>query len=119
MLSEIGSARGLLTPSRFASRSNASRADEVEESFNRTLVADLVLQRDSDMGLDLFRSLAVDSSMDAEFRIYCIRILVDLDRESAVTALAKMITDTAMGWIRYWAHIDICVNWTNLPQSWH
>ena len=92
-LTEIDSARGLSVLYRIASAPNAAGVDKDEDSFNRMMTVDLILDRDLKLGTDLLRVLARDSSMDLPDRIKCIERLVDVDRKNAIDALVGIITD--------------------------
>ena len=92
-LSEIDSAHGLSVLYRIASVPNAAGVTQVEDSFNRMVIVDLMLDRDPRLGADLLRALARDSSMDLLDRYQCIERLVGFDRENAVDALIGIITD--------------------------
>ncbi len=96
-LTEIDSARGLSVLYRFASAPSAVGVDRIEDSFNRMMIADLILDRAPELGAELLKTLARDSSMDPGDRMNCIERLVDMDRKIAIEALTGIIADTNNG----------------------
>ena len=96
-LTEIDSARGLLILYRYESAPSPAGVEREEDSFNRMMIADLILDRDAERGTELLRTLARDSSMDLTDRMDCIERLVDIDRQTAIAALAGIIIDTSNG----------------------
>lgn len=94
-LTEIDSARGLLVLYRYASAPSPAGVERQEDSSNRMMIADLILDRDAELGTELLRTLAQDASMDLQDRMDCIERLVDIDRRTAIAALAGIIIDTS------------------------
>jgi Trypsin-like peptidase domain/NACHT domain len=96
-LTEIDSARGLQVLYRYASAPSQGGVEREEDSYNRMLIADLIMDRDAELGTELLRTLARDASMDLKDRRNCIERLVDIDRRTAIAALAGIMTDTGNG----------------------
>jgi len=96
-LTEIDSARGLSVLYRFASAPSAVGVNRIEDSFNRMMITDLILDHAVDLGAELLKTLARDSSMDPGDRMNCIERLVDMDRKIAIEALTGIIADTNNG----------------------
>jgi hypothetical protein len=96
-LTEIDSARGLSVLYKFASAPSAVEVDQIEDSFNRMMIADLILDRALELGTELLKTLSRDSSMDLVDRLNCIERLVDMDRTSAIEALISIIVGTENG----------------------
>jgi hypothetical protein len=97
-LTEIDSARGLSVLYRYASAPSPAGVEREEDSYNRMLIADLILDRDAERGAELLRTLARDSSMDMQDRMDCIERLVDIDKQTAIEALTGIIIiDTSNG----------------------
>lgn len=67
--------------------------DQADDSFNRMIIVDLILDYDLKLGADLLRVLAQDTSMDLTDRISCIERLIGMNRQSAIDALADGIAD--------------------------
>jgi hypothetical protein len=96
-LTEIDSARGLSVLYRYASAPSPAGVEREEDSYNRMTIADLIMDRDAELGTELLRTLARDSSMVLKHRRNCIERLADIDRRTAIEALADIITDTSNG----------------------
>lgn len=96
-LTEIDSARGLSILYRYASAPSSTGVDRQEDSYNRMLIADLILDRNAELGTELLRTLARDSSMDLPDRMDCIKRLMDTDKQTAIEALTSIIIDTSNG----------------------
>jgi hypothetical protein len=94
-LTEIDSARGLLVLYRYASAPSPAGVEREEDSYNRMLIADLIMDRDAERGTELVRTLARDASMDLQDRMDCIERLVDIDKRAAIAALAGIVIDTS------------------------
>jgi hypothetical protein len=92
-LTDIDSARGLSVLFRIASAPSPSGVDQADDSFNRMIIVDLILDHDLKLGADLLRVLARDTSMDVTDRISCAERLIGMDRQSAIDALADGIAD--------------------------
>ena len=96
-LTEIESARGLKVLYKSASAPSPAGVEREEDSYNRMLIADLILDRDAEQGTELLRTLARDTSMDMTDRMGCIERLVDIDKQTAIEALTGIIIDTSNG----------------------
>jgi Trypsin-like peptidase domain len=96
-LTEIDSARGLKVLYRYASDPSPAGVEREEDSYNRMLIADLIMDRDAELGAELLRTLARDASMDLKDRRNCIERLVDIDKQTAIAALADVIIDAGSG----------------------
>ena len=96
-LTEIDSARGLKVLYKSASASSPAGVEREDDSYNRMLIADLILDRDAEQGAELLRTLAQDRSMDITDRMDCIERLVDIDKRTAIEALVGIIIDTSNG----------------------
>lgn len=96
-LTEIDSARGLSVLYRYASAPSPAGVEREEDSYNRMTIADLIMDRDAELGTELLRTLARDSSMELKDRRNCIERLADIDRRTAIEALAGIIIDTSNG----------------------
>jgi hypothetical protein len=96
-LTEIDSARGLKVLYKYASAPSPAGVERENDSYNRMLIADLILDRDAEQGAELLRTLARDSSMDMTDRMDCIERLVDIDKRTAIEALVGIIIDTSNG----------------------
>ena len=87
-LTAVDSARAIPVLYKFASDPNADVA-----SRHRMQIADLVQERDPELGTALLKTLAGDSSMDIGDRLNCIERMAETDRIGAINALADVITD--------------------------
>ena len=94
-LTEIDSARGLSVMYRYASAPGPAGVARDEDSYNRMMIADLIMDRDARLGTELLGTLARDSSMDLTDRMDCIERLVDINRQTAIEALVGIIIDTS------------------------
>jgi hypothetical protein len=96
-LTEIDSARGLSVLHQYASAPSPAGVDREEDSYNRMMIADLIMDRNAELGAELLRALAEDTSMDMTDRMDCIERLIDIDRQTAIEALEGIIIDTGTG----------------------
>ncbi|HEV2377690.1 MAG TPA: NACHT domain-containing protein [Streptosporangiaceae bacterium] len=95
-VTEIDSARGLSVLYRYASAPSPAGVEREEASFNRVMIADLILDRDAERGKELLTTLAQDPSMDLTDRVDCVERLVDIDRRAAIVALVSIITSSRL-----------------------
>ena len=82
-LSEIDSARGLSVLYRIASAPGSADAENVQDSFNRMMIAELILEHDSKLGMELAEILARDRAMDLSDRLRCVLTLFRADQDAA------------------------------------